>query len=58
MGACTSHDARLAATRPPRDRHRPGEFDEDYIAYLAGVTAKAAEHDVRVYVDPHQATEV
>ena len=32
----------------------PGQYDEEYLAYLAAVVAKAAEFGIQVYIDPHQ----
>ncbi len=32
----------------------PGEYDVDYIDYLAEVVARAADYDLTVFIDPHQ----
>lgn len=32
----------------------PGIYDKDYLDYLAAVITKAREHDLRVFIDPHQ----
>lgn len=32
----------------------PGKYDRDYLSYLEAVVAKAGEHGLGVWIDPHQ----
>ncbi len=32
----------------------PGEYDEAYLDYLEAVLEKAHEHDIQLFIDPHQ----
>ncbi|MDE2635461.1 MAG: cellulase family glycosylhydrolase [Chloroflexota bacterium] len=32
----------------------PGSYDEDYLDYLEAVVEKAHEHDITLFIDPHQ----
>ena len=32
----------------------PGSYDEDYLDYLEAVLEKAHEHDINLFIDPHQ----
>ena len=32
----------------------PGEYDEAYLDYLEAVLEKALEHDIHLFIDPHQ----
>ena len=45
---------RLIVTWEAVEHRGPGEYDEEYLAYLAALVGKAAEYSILVYVDPHQ----
>lgn len=32
----------------------PGQYDEEYLDYVAAVVRKAAEYDIAMFIDPHQ----
>jgi len=32
----------------------PCRYDKDYLDYVASVVEKAGQHDIRLYIDPHQ----
>jgi len=32
----------------------PGQYDEDYLAYVRAVVVKAGEYGINVFIDPHQ----
>jgi hypothetical protein len=32
----------------------PGQYDEEYLDYVAAVVRKAAEYDISMFIDPHQ----
>jgi hypothetical protein len=32
----------------------PGQYDDDYLAYLREIVARAREHGLQLFIDPHQ----
>jgi len=32
----------------------PGQYDHEYLDYLSALIEKAGQHDIRLYIDPHQ----
>ena len=45
---------RFIVTWEALEHEGPGLYDEDYIDYLEAVLEKAHEHDIHLFIDPHQ----
>ena len=45
---------RLLVTWEAVEHDGPGIYDEEYLDYVEGLVAKAGEHGVSLFVDPHQ----
>ncbi|KAJ3122641.1 hypothetical protein HK100_011896 [Physocladia obscura] len=47
---------RLLVTWEALEHKGPGIYDEDFISYLNAILAKAHEHGIKCFIDPHQDT--
>eukprot|EP00158_Paraphelidium_tribonemae_P006707 Partr_v1_DN27943_c0_g1_i1_m11403 putative Cellulase (glycosyl hydrolase family 5) len=47
---------RLGVTWEALEHSGPGQYDEQYIAFVVAVCRQAEEHGLRVIIDPHQDT--
>jgi len=45
---------RFLVTWEAVEHEGPGLYDEEYLDYLEAVVAKAGEHGLRLFIDPHQ----
>lgn len=45
---------RFVVTWESLEHDGPGEYDDDYIDYLEAIIEKAYEHDINLFIDPHQ----
>jgi hypothetical protein len=45
---------RLLTTWEAIEHAGPGQYDDEYLAYLRAIVQKAAEYDIQCFVDPHQ----
>ena len=45
---------RLLVTWEAIEHAGPGIYDEEYLDYVCAVVEKAAEHDIQLFIDPHQ----
>jgi hypothetical protein len=45
---------RLLTTWEAIEHGGPGVYDEAYLDYLRAIVEKAAEHEIQVFIDPHQ----
>ncbi len=45
---------RLLTTWEAIEHAGPGQYDEDYLAYLRAIAEKAAGYEISCFVDPHQ----
>lgn len=45
---------RLTITWEAIEHTGPGQYDTDYLDYLTEIVRKAGEHDMLVFIDPHQ----
>lgn len=45
---------RLLVTWEAIEHAGPGQYDEEYLAYIRAIVEKAAEYDIQCFIDPHQ----
>ncbi len=45
---------RFVVTWEALEHAGPGQYDEDFIDYLEAILEKAYEHDINLFIDPHQ----
>ncbi len=45
---------RLVVTWEAIEHDAPGSYDEDYLDYIEALIEKAHEHDIHLFIDPHQ----
>lgn len=45
---------RFVVTWEALEHAGPGSYDEEYIDYLEAILEKAYEHDIHLFIDPHQ----
>jgi len=45
---------RLLITWEAIEHAGPGQYDQEYLAYLRAIAEKAAEYDIQCFIDPHQ----
>ena len=45
---------RLLVTWEAIEHAGPGRYDEDYLTYIQAIVKKAGEHNINVFIDPHQ----
>jgi len=45
---------RLLVTWEAIEHAGPGKYDEDYLNYIQAIVKKAGEHNINVFIDPHQ----
>jgi hypothetical protein len=45
---------RLLTTWEAIEHAGPGQYDQEYLAYLRSIVEKAAEYEIQCFVDPHQ----
>jgi len=45
---------RFLVTWEAVEREGPGIYDEEYLDYIEGIVAKAEEHGISLFIDPHQ----
>ena len=45
---------RLLVTWEAIEHAGPGKYDEEYLNYIQSIVKKAGEHNINVFIDPHQ----